>query len=40
MCKTGEMEDEIHFLFKCEKFKEYRRSYMVKFAERVERLIN
>ena len=37
MCKTGEVEDEIHFLFKCERFKECRQLYMSKFAEKIER---
>ena len=27
ICKTGEVEDESHFLFKCEKYSNYRRSF-------------
>jgi hypothetical protein len=27
ICKTGDIEDESHFLFKCEKYSNYRRSF-------------
>ena len=27
ICKTGDVEDESHFLFKCEKYFNYRRSF-------------
>ena len=36
ICKSGEVEDEIHFLFKCKQYQQTRDVYMVRFAEKIE----
>jgi hypothetical protein len=36
ICRTGDVEDESHFLFKCEKYSNYRRSFQCNILKILE----